>query len=110
MQARITLATIGLGFSIGVASGMAGCRGSEPNLNHCAHQDGDAACEREGPCRMILCAGKESCRLIVHDGEEPCCEIVCDGKPPCRVIECDPDEPCIPARECRPIARNCASR
>jgi hypothetical protein len=44
---KITIATAGLGFFIGITAGLGGCRGTEPNPNHCARQDGDAACEEK---------------------------------------------------------------
>ena len=71
---KITLATVGLGFSIGMSLGMGGCRGSEPDPNHCANQDGDAACVRMHGDELPYCPPRvieeskrsEARKLIAH--------------------------------------------
>jgi hypothetical protein len=45
---NIAFTTIGLGFLVGLAVGASACVPfSEPNPNHCAQQDGDAACKKK---------------------------------------------------------------
>jgi hypothetical protein len=55
---NIMFTTIGLGFLVGLAFGTTACRGSEPDPNHCARQDGDTTCvEKFGNARpyCVMC-------------------------------------------------------